>query len=83
MLFNRDHRTFHDLIAHTDVIPLFESRSMSIEVKEEEAIVMPAALTPQTRMVILASSHSERPMATVIRLPVQPAQAEADKKKVA
>ena len=75
LLFDREHRTFHDLISHTDVIPLFQSGIMSMEHKEEVSVHHAPAfgygVTELSKILVLSSTHSERPMATVIRLPLR------------
>ena len=68
MLVDREGRGLHDLIAHTDIIPAYEGTSMSVEHRDEEA---PMTFAQITQMLVLSNSQAERPMATVIQLPVR------------
>ena len=67
MFFDREHRTIHDLVAHTDVVPIYEGASMSVEQRTDA----PLTAAQIHQMLILSNSQAERPMATVIQLPVR------------
>ena len=70
-VFEEHGRTFHDLISHTDVVPAFKSATMSVEYREQP-VVMPGLRTQEfSKMIVLASANSERPMATVFHLPIK------------
>lgn len=66
MFFNPENRSLHDVLVHTDIVPHFEGKSMTVEYREESV-----AMVEIRKMMILSNNHAERPMATVISLPVR------------
>ncbi len=74
-LIDRDGRAFHDLMAHTDVVPEFQSQSVSVEYRHQEELPR----TEVSGFIVLSSGQAERPSATVIQLPVR-TQTKDDKK---
>lgn len=66
-IFSKEGSTFHDLAAHTDVIPLFEGRSMSFEHRED----VPMTIHQIRELLVLSPAHSERPVAQIVPLPVR------------
>ncbi len=58
---------FHDLIAHTDVVPVYEGKTISVEQRTEA----PMTMAQIHQLLILSNSQAERPTATVIQLPVR------------
>ena len=75
---NKEGRTLHDLVANTDVIPIYEGSAMSVEHKEYVPMPMPA-YSAMHKIVVFTQVTSERPMVSMIRLPsVPPANVFAD-----
>jgi hypothetical protein len=73
--FDKEGRTFHDIASHTDVVPIYVGSSMSVEYHEEEAVAQVLPFTSSARnTLVISHSTSERPMATVIQLPITPKQ---------
>ena len=66
-LLDKEGRAFHDVIAHTDIVPLYEGKSMSIEYREERVFTMQEI----KQMMVLSNLQAERQTATIIRLPVR------------
>ena len=80
--FDPEGRVFHDVITHTDVIPIYEGTSISVEYREEIRTI------DQVRqMMVLSNVQAERPTATIIKFPAKPQvvveEQEADVKKIA
>jgi uncharacterized RDD family membrane protein YckC len=76
MFFNRDGRALHDFLTDTDVVPLFEGRNMSVDHDEKETVatqVLSPSFSEQfaSRVLVIASTQAERPIAPVIPLPVK------------
>ncbi len=76
MFFNREGHAFHDIIAMTDVVPMFESsHTFSMEHRDESEFHPSTTLMPSlanelsSRIFVMANTHAERPMATIIKLP--------------
>jgi len=70
MLFNEEGRSFHDLVAGTEVVPALEDAGISVEYRE------PADTAAEIReRMVFSNSQAERPMATVIELQRHPAPA--------
>lgn len=67
VFFNREGRAFHDFAASTDIVPIYEGKTMSVE----QSIAPQMTLDQVRQMLVLSNVQSERPMATVIQLPVR------------
>ncbi len=66
-LFDEEQRTFHDRVLALDIVPQFKGASMQVEYREEIR-----SFDEIRQMMILSNVQAERPMATVIQLPVKP-----------
>ena len=62
--FNEENLTFHDLIANTDVVPIFEGSSIAVEYREDTR-----TFAELQQLMVLSNTQAERPMATVIAFP--------------
>jgi hypothetical protein len=71
LFFNKEARTFHDVVVHTDVVPQFAGSHMTMEYREEMTPVTPLSMQALSRVLVLSNTQAERPMATVIQLPVR------------
>ncbi len=77
-LFDSEGRPFHDIIAHTDVVPLYEGKSISVEYREEIRTI------DQIRQImVLSSVQAELPSAKIIKFPVKPNVAAGSDEKTA
>lgn len=73
LLFNKEARAFHDVVAQTDVVPAYAGVTMSVEYRETITPQIPLSLHGMSRLMILSNTQAERPTANVIRLPVRAA----------
>jgi hypothetical protein len=72
LFFNKEARAFHDVVAHTDIVPEYETAAVSFEYQEAEtAAIQIASMQGLARVIVLPNLQAERPMATIIRLPVR------------
>ncbi len=74
-IFHPEHKTLHDVLSETDIVPEFESSSLAIEPKDPDPVA-----EESMRLMIIANAQAERPTATIIRLP---AKEEGEEKKKA
>jgi hypothetical protein len=81
MFFNRAQRALPDLILETDVVPMIHNNAyLSVQYQDEvmkESVQKNYQMDnsntflPVSRMIVLNSTTAERPMATIIKLPVR------------
>ena len=71
LFFNREGQAFHDVIARTDVVPVYVGSTMEVEYRETIVPQIPLSLHGMSRLMIFSNPQAERPMATIIRLPAR------------
>jgi hypothetical protein len=66
-LFDQEGRTFHDFVAQTDIVPIYEGKTMSVEYRDE----MVPTIQQIRQLMVLSNPQAERPTGTIIQLPVR------------